>query len=426
MYLLPREAIVIPPDRQRGAPEPGDIADLADSIERIGLLHPPVVSRVAGSDQVLLRAGHTRLLAIDHLVATSNRRFSHAGVTVPLGQVPVTDFGELSPLQAFEVELEENLRRKNLPWQKEAAAMAELHRLKAATAPNAKEAVRQVLAAVKRVAPDEVKALAVAHQTILLGQHLNDPAVAKAKTRGDALRVLTRKLREGEAVTTPAAIPNCFQGDFLTIAPTLPEASFDHILCDPPYGIGISQFSNQHSTEQDYDDSYENWQKLVAGFGVWFPRLLKPNASGYLFCDFSRFEELATTIREAGFEVYPRPFIWNRDGRAPVPEKWPRRCYETILYFRRGDRPLRELRPDVLSYPADKSEDNFHGAKKPVALWTDLMQRSCFPGDRILDPCAGSGSVLRAGRPLHLDVWSIELSPTYFGLLQQLAANQET
>lgn len=88
---LPLESITLS-DRRRE--DYGDIAGLAASIEKYGLLHPIVVD-----DAGTLVAGERRLRAIQSLGWES---------------VEVRDLGELSDAERAEIELEENLQRKDL------------------------------------------------------------------------------------------------------------------------------------------------------------------------------------------------------------------------------------------------------------------------------------------------------------------------
>ena len=427
MILIPRPLIDIPPGRQRGDLDSQAVAELRDSIEAVGLLHPIVVSRDA-KGRYLLRAGENRLAALG-LLHAEGLTYNHGDAAFTSDLIACTDFGELSPLQAFRIELEENLRRKDLPWQKQHAALAKLYELEAGAASHI-EAVRNTAAIAYKVTPEDVTARAagvpkigVIAQKILLGQHLSDPDIAGARTAKDAMKILLRKQRkEQDSHKATPTIPNLFQGDIRAILPTFPDAHFDGVCSDPPYGIGISQFSTQSSSEQEYDDSPETWLPLMEYFTQQLSRILRANAFGYLFCDLANFATLRTLVEKVGFEAFPRPLIWDRspDGRLTTPEKWPRRCYECILYFRRGDRPLYEVRSDVLRYPADRDTRNYHGAKKPVDLFVDLLERTCRPGDRVLDPFAGSGPLLRAGRKLHLETWLVEKDPGYFGLIQTL------
>lgn len=72
----------------------GDLAALGESIVRYGLMHPPVVD---ASNRLI--AGGRRVKACESI-----------GWTV----IPITRFGDLSEAERREIELEENLRRKDL------------------------------------------------------------------------------------------------------------------------------------------------------------------------------------------------------------------------------------------------------------------------------------------------------------------------
>lgn len=431
MQIFTLAEIRIPPDRQRGAPNPEAVADLADSIEKLGLINPITVDRNSEGTMDLL-AGETRYRAM-LLLSSQGICVKYSGTTLPLGSVPVNLYTDLSPLARAEIELEENIKRTELPWQRRELAIKRIFDLKLPQATTRQEAYREVIRTIDKVSAEahvQAKDLsvtpAVVHQAVILSDHLTRPEVAKAKTRNEALKIVSRILRKEEDATraqTIVGVPGIIQGDALSILASFPDGHFHAICSDPPYGIGITQMSYQSSSEQEYDDSYETWVPLMEGLCDQLRRVLTADASGYLFCDFSRFSDLEGMLRRSGFDVFPRPFIWDRspDGRLTTPEKWPRRCYECIVYFRRGTRPLYEVRSDVLRFPADRDQLNYHGAKKPVELYVDLLQRIVRPGDRVVDPFAGSGPLLRAGRKLSLETVLIEKDPAYFGLIQKLA-----
>jgi site-specific DNA-methyltransferase (adenine-specific) len=423
VITIPRSTLHIAPDRQRGNVTPEAIGALADSIERHSLLHPPVVREISPGAYALV-AGETRLRAIDSIHAEA-RPVRCGGTVCTPGTIPVTPLSELTPLQAFEAELEENVRRTALPWQKEVEATAKLHKLKLAAGLSHREALRETASTMTALQQlKDVRSVGDIHKALLLNEHRDDPTITKAKTQSEAVRALAKKLQKQE---DNAAAPVAFDlssfrnEDCLEVLAALPDASFDAIVSDPPYGIGVQQMSWQTS-EQEYDDSPEEWSRLMDGLWEELPRVLKPDSAGFLFCDWSRFAELAQRARAAGFETYPRPFIWDRApyGRFTEPDKWPRRVYECILYFRRGLHVLQARRDDVLRYPADRAQDNYHGAKKPTALFVDLCERLVRPGEAVLDPFAGSGPLSRAAKQLNLRHLSIERDPTYYALMLRL------
>lgn len=108
MKKVPINAIQIG-DRRRE--DMGNIDVLAESIRRFGLLHPVVVD-----EQNRLVAGGRRLEACKSL---------------GWEEVPVTLLGELSERQLREIELEENIRRKDLTEYELSKNMVELAEIKA-------------------------------------------------------------------------------------------------------------------------------------------------------------------------------------------------------------------------------------------------------------------------------------------------------
>jgi site-specific DNA-methyltransferase (adenine-specific) len=57
-----------------------------------------------------------------------------------------------------------------------------------------------------------------------------------------------------------------------------------------------------------------------------------------------------------------------------------------------------------------------HGAQKPVELFRNLLARSCRPGDTVLDPFAGSGTIFPAAHDLKVLATGIEMEPQYYGM----------
>jgi DNA modification methylase/ParB-like chromosome segregation protein Spo0J len=431
MKTITLSGLRIAPDRQRDpsspAMSPESIGELADSIEARGLLAPLVIEMKADG-AIELRAGERRSKAISFLYSQGTQiRFGRD--LVPLGEVPVVEFDELDEIEAFLVEQEENEKREPFTLTEKARSYAKLHSLLTSRGAEPREALVATRAAFEHLTPAEMDkrlketgglsgALNETHRLILVGQHLDNPEVAKAKTLEQATKIIRRTLRkEEDAKVTVTQNHFAHLGDALETLSSFPSNSFDGTVSDPPYGIGIEQMSYQ-TTEQKYDDSYQTWVPLMEGLAKEYARVLSPNSHGYLFCDISRFTELSSIFRDWGFETYPRPLIWDRspDGRVTHAEKWPRHVYECVLFFQRGSRALLEVRGDVLRYSAEKDVDNYHGAKKPVELFVDLITRSFRPGEQIVDPFAGSFPTARAAKRTNVVAHVIEGDPAYFAL----------
>lgn len=411
MFLQQIDKIIISENRQRKQFPREDNEELKNSICSKGLLHAPVVQ----NDGITLVAGERRLRAVTEL-HKEGRSFKYAGQTVSTGFIPTTRLGELSPFELREAELEENIVRLDLSWQERTAAHSELHKLRS----EQKEAVGAAPQTITDTAR-EIYGLenvgghvSNVHEAILLQEHMHIPEIAKAKSQKEAVKVL-RKIKEQEhrvklaEVFDATSIPHTLlNGSALDLLPTLPSDFFDCILTDPPYGINADGFGDMSSTGHNYTDNTEYAFKCYESLAKEGFRAAKPQAHLYAFCDISMFEAIRWTFEQNGWIVWPRPLIWAKsNGMLPRPEHGPRNTYECILFANKGDRKTLCVRPDVILISSDGKL--LHGAQKPVSLYSDLLARTCLPGNTVLDPFGGSGTILPAANQMKCTATYIEL-----------------
>ncbi len=422
MKHLPLSTITIPPSRQRQEFEPKALLELQESILRIGLMHP-IVIRDGGQ----LVAGERRLRAITDIYALGDT-FRCNNEAVPEGMVPCVTLGDLSPLEAMEAELDENLKRKDLTWQETATAISKLHDLRSAQARERGEVQKISDTALELEGRRDGDYLEKTRQAIIVSRHLDNPDVAKAKDTKEAFKILKRaeEARNNAALgatvglTFSSADHTLLLGDCLTWMKQMPVNQFDVICTDPPYGMGADSFGDGAGRltgiTHEYRDSEESFRKLLADAAFLFGRVAKAQAHLYLCCDIDQFFWLRDLFNGYGWKTFRTPLINVKSGggRVPLPEHGPRRCYETILYAFRGDNRTRAIYPDVITTAAD---DNLgHGAQKPVGMYADLLRRSCLPGDSVLDPFAGTGPIFPAAHELKVRATGIELNPAYHGI----------
>ena len=82
---------------------------------------------------------------------------------------------------------------------------------------------------------------------------------------------------------------------------------------------------------------------------------------------------------------------------------------------------VNKIAPDLVSFNPDSNLG--HNAQKPVALFEDLLRRSVSPGDLVLDPFAGSGTIFPAAHNLKCKATGIELDSASYGIcLKRLTA----
>lgn len=425
-HSIARDQIIILPNRQRQEFDPDAMMELANSIDARGLMHPPCLRETP--DGMALVAGERRLRAMDDLAAMGVP-IRHNGAEYAPGTIPYVTLGELSPLEAEEAELDENLKRKDLTWQEHAAATARLHDLRTRQAKAENRPAHTVAAtAIELKGSSEGSAQNDVRQEIIVAQHLSNPAVAKAKTAKEAFKILKRQeesqqnvaLAERVGKTLSSASHDLHLADSLDWLEAAEPEQFDVILTDPPYGMGAQDFGDGagrlENNEHHYDDSYETWKILIQRLCPGLFNVAKSQAHAYIFCDFDRFHELKRAMEAAGWYVFRTPLINYKpnSGRVPLPDHGPRRQYEICLYAIKGKKPVTAIYPDVISTRLEEALT--HGAQKPVDLYVDLLRRSIRPGDKVLDCFAGSGTIFPAAHQMKVFATGIEVSPEYYGM----------
>jgi len=399
-------------ERQRQVFKDRDLVDLADSILRVGLIHAPVITK----DYTVV-AGERRLRA---LALTEKRgSFTYGDTEYEYPEVPVHIITRDNPNVLFEIELEENLRRVDLSPMEEAAALAKLHhvRLDADPKQTRKDTAKEVagLKGATLTSTDEMKIA----DALIVEQFKDDPEVMKAgKTSlAKAAKVAKKKLEiqllralEGTDTKPANEMFVLFAGSAEEIMPSMEDKSFDILLFDPPYGIDAGKFGGQamdlgHQYADDFDEAF----KLIRFISSECLRLLKPDAHVLMFCAFEKFLIWRELYENLGYSVWPRPLIWSKgqQSHVPVPDFGPRYSYECILFAQRGRRKINQLVNDV--FPFSPVRDKIHAAEKPSELLAALISFVARPGDRILDPCVGSGSIFLGGRGKEVYITGIEV-----------------
>ena len=415
--IIPAASIIIPKDRQRESVPEHHITDLARSIKQDCLIHAPTVT-----DGLELVAGFCRTRAVLSL----DSPYEYGGQQIPAGHVPVIFVTGKSEIQLFRIELEENLRRKSLTPVEESKSIARLHRMLTAAAEGAGQSwtksetavelssVRGV--SVQSAAPHQVAEIA---DNLLIESFADDPDIQKAKTRSEAVKLAKKKMEaqftQGLGASLAAIQRDDYklmEGSCLDILPKLPEGTFAGLIVDPPYGIGADSFGEQAFTGgHKYGDDAVSAVAIARTIFSEGLRVCKSDAHLYMFCDIRMWPALLAASKEHGWQPYATPLLWYKPnaGHAPQPGYWTRR-YEAILFARKGNRVLAGSASDVLPFPSVRNK--VHAAEKPVELISFLMKMSFFPGETVLDPCCGSGTIFPAAKEIGLKAVGIEIDPT--------------
>ncbi len=196
------------------------------------------------------------------------------------------------------------------------------------------------------------------------------------------------------------------------ILPSLPAASVDLILTDPPYGISYrSRARHGRMPIQIRNDEDLNALRGVLPLA---DRLLKDDRHVYIFAAPSRIGEAVDAI-----QLYWRiknQIVWDKgnagtrgDCQAGYAANW-----EAVIYANKGRRPLNGPRPRaILRYDWSGSRDPVHPNIKPVAIFRSMIGKSSVPGEMLLDPFCGSGPSLIAAAELGRAAIGVEIEERY-------------
>lgn len=230
----------------------------------------------------------------------------------------------------------------------------------------------------------------------------------------------------------------------------IPKAQL--IIADIPYNIGKNFYGSNPSWY--VGGNRENGESNLAGkaafntdfsfniteFFHFVSRMLKPDSKKktegneppciLVFCSYEQQFEVIEKAKEYGFKHYiPLTFIKNY---SPQALKANMRVvgateYGLVLYRDKLPKFRNERYTDAkgvehgrmvfdwFEWGKDGKEiPRLHPTQKPVALLEKLIQTFTDPGDVVIDPCAGSGSTLRAAHNLGRPAYGFEVDKHRF------------
>ncbi|MCR9143525.1 MAG: DNA methyltransferase [bacterium] len=241
----------------------------------------------------------------------------------------------------------------------------------------------------------------------------------------------------------PLPPDSIIQGDFFECAELIAPDSIDLLFVDPPYNL-TKQF-NRNVFRQRSLDEYADWLES------WLPRIypaLKREASVYICGDW-RSSSAIHQVCEKYFTVRNRITFEREKGRG-ARNDWKNSsediwfCTVSKNYYfnseavklkRRVIAPYRlngkardwddeddgkfrltnssNLWTDITVPFWSMSENTPHPTQKPEKLLAKILLASSQPGDRVLDPFAGSGTTGVVARKLGREFQMIELEEEY-------------
>lgn len=385
----------------------GDISALAASIQRFGLLHPVVID-----DKNNLIAGERRVKAHIQLGKT---------------EIEVRKFSELSDIDKKEIELEENIQRKELDWQELILAKLALHELRqqiygTKTGHTGGEGWGQMDTA---LALDQSEG-SVSMDLKLARAIKNFPELRKEKTKSNAFSKYKRMesvllRQELNKRRTRDVTPNIIHGLAEVETTKFADESFDFFITDPPFGENLDKMSGDKSVNVksvEYNDDPHEIMEIIRKVSKELYRALRPDRHMIMAFSMTHYEEVKGFLQDAGFKVDPTPLIWNKtSGSTPSNGDFFPFAYEPAFWAMKGKRGLNSTACNVFTVKRVPTANKIHPLERPQELMEAWVEAISFPGEKGGDPFGGSGSLMEACITLGRECVIIEKGEAEYGAI---------
>lgn len=420
----------------------GDLTDL-DTIPEVGLIQP-IVLNTDSVGAFHLVAGGRRVAKLKELGV----EFVYHGVTCDPEKAGFVFANELPEDMRREIELYENLNRKQITWQERVLSIADIHRIKRNRA-----ALNAETWGTRETGAEIGQHFGTVAWMLQIAEELKNPnsPVWQCKHTTEAIRWLTeqredaakRQLAELTSKTVPQ--PSAEQSSVgIHQQPTDPETlvvslsqmlfrgkmedlaqkfanTADHIVTDWPYGIDMATLSQSNGMDVSRVEAEHDVKRNINDFPKWLDAMylmLKDKGFCVIFYDNVHWNLMATYAKASGFKVCNWPLVWIKTS--PCLNQMAQynftKATEFAMVLRKGNATLNK--PQATNYwsgPRANSQSNPFA--KPKRLWQWILQSFTLQGDCILDPFAGEGSSTLAAIDLGLRPLAFESNETHFNQL---------
>lgn len=410
----------------------GDLSELAASMKSLSVLSSFAVEEMP--------KGKYRLLA-------GGRRLKAAEIA-GIDEVPAVVFDkELTSIERKNIELAENIHRKDLDWPERIKLEQEIHNLQVSIHGEKVSGGPGVSGWSGR---DTAVLLSVSHGTLARDLIIADaidkvPEIGQAKSKDEAERMLksivktfeiqdiAKKIEEKTAtddsidilrkklikmfIITPEA-KDALEEGFFAVSSQIQSGSVKLINLDPPWAMPI-EIQEEIQSRTSGHDSVKTWIEETA----YLPFLKKSleesyrilATNGWLLVWFAPdpwFIETLDAIKAAGFSVKGVPCYWCKGkGFSHKPTHYLSNSVEMFFYARKGSPEI--LKPGKINsfhHSAVPHLIRTHPTEKPIELMQDIFSTFCKGNDMIMSPFLGSGNDILAAANLDLTAFGYDLS----------------
>jgi len=416
--------------RQRG--DYGNIEELKLSIKQKGLIHPIAVMKYKETlddrwDYFLL-AGGRRLKAFKGL---------------ELEKIPARIYPD--GLNAFEIksiELEENIRRKDMSDAERLKAIKQIHDLWVSMYGTKDSTAKDAGGHSLR---DTAKRLGVsvgtASEHVEMGEWLeNVPELAKLGSKTEIKKAIKKAKKQvsqkkkierfenevgnkEETELRQIYSKSYIIGDFFEKVKVVPKNTIDLVDLDIDYPVDIDEESPQHQDIQ-MDKKFGKYKgvpktefeaRMKESLRESY-RVLRDGGWCIIWFGWEYFAQIQKWGQDIGFKTSWYTGKWYKGGgygHTRNPYTYLNHTIEPFFYFRKGVANINIPRADVFEYSPTPPSVKDHPYEKPIPLMYDILNTFIDPGSRVLVPYVGSGNTLIAGFKLKCHAIGFDSSDGY-------------
>ena len=209
---------------------------------------------------------------------------------------------------------------------------------------------------------------------------------------------------------------------------SLPKSSIDLIVADPPFGIGFDGKSGVYNRDETlvipgYREAQGSYAEFTKDWIAQLPRIMKNDASAYIFSGWTNLDAILTGASEAGLTTLNH-LIWHYPFGVYTKKKFVTSHYHIVLlvkntksyYFNKIENYPEDVWIVKRKYRTGREKNS---TKLPLEVVTKCIDFSSRPGDVVLDPFMGNGTTAVAAKSAFRHFIGFEINNQMKSLLKK-------
>lgn len=369
----------------------GNIDGLIESIKEKGIIQPITLDK-----NFTLLAGERRVTAA-----------REAGLTT----IPAVIRETNDEADAREIELYENVFRKDFAWDERVKLIQEVDRLNRLkdvswsgrrTAEllgygKSQTADQLRLAAALEVMPELATVATTAQEAFKMLKRLEENAVT-----AELVSRQQQRLSKASHNFIEIAKSNYRKGDaFKGLSELRTNGTVHFIECDPPYGVNLTEMKKTDgaSTVASYQEiPISEYQEFIEDLAAETFRIAGANCWMIMWYGPSNHEMVRQALVKGGWTVGEIPAMWVKPvGQTMQPSTNLANCYEPFFVCRKGSPVLsKQGRSNIFAFTPTAGQKKYHPTERPITLMREILNTFCHVGGVVVVPFLGSGVTLRS------------------------------